>query len=185
MHKSLISAKSSRSLSLHIADEAEQIAFGSRLGRLAGDQGVFFLEGDLGAGKTTLVRGFMRGRGYQGKVKSPTYTLLEPYGLATGNCYHFDLYRLVDPEELVYVGLRDKLAESAIVLIEWPERAYDLLPVPDLGIRIAYHVLTGGREVRLRSYTVIGDRLLGGVLNELSDNGFESFSAEKGQNPVI
>lgn len=141
---------------LSIANEVDQVAFGKRLGRLVGRESVIFLEGDLGAGKTTLVRGFLQGRGHSGKVKSPTYTLIEPYFLASGSCYHLDLYRLVDAEELDYLGLRDILAESAVVLIEWPERASILLPKPDLRIQIAHRPSSEGRDIHLMPCSSMG-----------------------------
>ena len=89
---------------------------------------IVYLKGDLGAGKTTLVRGFLRGLGYKGTVKSPTYTLIEPYRIAGKSICHLDLYRLADAEELEYLGVRDLLQEETVLLIEWPERGEGVLP---------------------------------------------------------
>ena len=111
---------------------------GRRLARGRAGQCVVYLEGDLGAGKTTFARGVLRGLGYRGKVKSPTYTLLESYQLEGVSCFHLDLYRLSDPEELAYLGLRDLLLEQAMLLVEWPERGQGELPPADLIVRIAY-----------------------------------------------
>jgi tRNA threonylcarbamoyladenosine biosynthesis protein TsaE len=122
----------------HIAGEANQEAFGSALAHLVEPPCIIYLTGDLGAGKTTLARGFMRGLGHQGRVKSPTFTLLEPYELETLNCYHFDLYRLGDPEELLFLGIEDLLQPDAVLLIEWPERGEGVLAAPDLRIEILH-----------------------------------------------
>lgn len=124
---------------IELANEAATEALGAGLrdlGRVTGDDVLVLLRGDLGAGKTTLVRGFLRGAGHAGSVKSPTYTLVEPYRVGDLQVFHFDLYRVVDPEELEDIGFRDYLAESAWRFVEWPERAGDLLPLADLVVEL-------------------------------------------------
>ena len=143
------------------------LALGMRLGRIERppDQAlVIFLSGDLGAGKTTLVRGCLRGMGYEGTVKSPTYTLVEPYRLADVNAYHIDLYRLNDPRELEFTGLRDHFGESALFFVEWPEKAREALLAPDLEVRIQR--CSEGREVAFESGSPSGSQLLA----QLGDN---------------
>ncbi len=142
----------------HLANAAAQVALGQRLGEVIDRKALIFLQGDLGAGKTTLARGLLRGRGYEGNVKSPTYTLIEPYLLPKGVCYHLDLYRLADAEELEYLGLREMLAESAILLIEWPQRAQGWLPEADLTIQIDH--AESGRSVELRVGSPSGQHIL-------------------------
>lgn len=130
----------------HLADEDATLAFGAELAGACPARALIFLSGDLGAGKTTLTRGFLRALGHQGTVKSPTYTLVEPYRLDGRGVYHLDLYRVADPAELEYLGLREMLGEDAVVMIEWPEQAGDWLPEPDLWVRLS--VVGGAREAR-------------------------------------
>ena len=120
--------------------------------------GIIYLNGELGAGKTTLARGFLRGLGHTGKVRSPTYTLVEPYALKPCRVYHLDLYRLADAEELEWLGLRDMLAEDALLLVEWPERGSGFLPPADLVIDLEY--AGAGREAHLRAGTSTGRQWL-------------------------
>jgi tRNA threonylcarbamoyladenosine biosynthesis protein TsaE len=126
--------------------EAQQ-ALGAALAAACPRPFVVFLEGDLGAGKTTLVRGLLRALGHTGAVRSPTFTLLEPYELAAGPVFHLDLYRLAHPDELAYLGLPDLLGGQSILLVEWPERGQGELPAPDLRVLIEH--LAEGRRVRL------------------------------------
>jgi tRNA threonylcarbamoyladenosine biosynthesis protein TsaE len=115
---------------------------------------IVHLEGPLGAGKTTLARGLLRGLGHTGRVRSPTFTLLEPYELARCNVIHLDLYRLADAAELDYLGLIDMLAAGSVVLVEWPERGGDRLPAPDVRIMLDYDGTA--REARCEALTAAG-----------------------------
>lgn len=130
---------------LYIENEAAMMAFGGKIADELPNGGIVYLKGDLGAGKTTLVRGLLRHFGHEGIVKSPTYTLVEPYQLQNRLVYHFDLYRLGDPEELEYMGGRDYWENDALCLIEWPEQARGYLPEADLNIAISYQ--EDGRNV--------------------------------------
>jgi tRNA threonylcarbamoyladenosine biosynthesis protein TsaE len=123
---------------LHLEGEEAQEGFGRRLAPLLTGGWIVHLHGDLGTGKTTLVRGILRGLGHAGAVKSPTYTLIEPYEPGGRPVFHLDLYRVGDSEELEYLGLRDILDGEGLVLVEWPDRAGTALPAPDLEIRITY-----------------------------------------------
>lgn len=144
--------------SFEVRGEEQQVALGARLARVVGDKALVFLQGDLGAGKTTLVRGFLQARGHDGNVKSPTYTLIEPYRLPGGNCYHLDLYRLSDGEELEYLGLREMLDEKAVLLVEWPQRAQGWLPEADLLVSISHR--GNARSVRIEAGSTAGSRWL-------------------------
>lgn len=137
---------------LFIPDEPRMLRAGQMLGSLlaaslASDTlvhskggAMIFLYGQLGAGKTTLARGLLRALGVAGAVRSPTYTLIEPYEISTDaglkRVFHLDLYRLADPEELDYLGWQELLGEGGLLVIEWPERGAGVLPAPDLRIEI-------------------------------------------------
>ena len=132
---------------LFLADFEATETIGKQLAAKIKPPCVVFLEGELGAGKTTLVRGFLRGCGYQGLVKSPTFTLVESYQFESNIVYHFDLYRLNDPEELASIGMRDYFTEDAIVLVEWPERGVGFLPNADLILEL--NLVSGGRNLTI------------------------------------
>jgi len=115
-----------------IKDEQEMLEAGAKLALQLKPGMLVFLQGDLGAGKTTLVRGILRGLGHKGSVKSPTYNIVEPYTINDKTFFHFDLYRLMDVEELEYMGMRDYLSKDSICFIEWPDKGEGFLPEPDL-----------------------------------------------------
>lgn len=141
-----------------IHTEEEMLAFGAALSRDLVNGTIIYLHGDLGAGKTTLVRGVLRGLGYTGKVKSPTYTLVEPYDLPQGIFYHFDLYRLQDALELAFMGIEEYFMENTIAFIEWPQNGHDLLPAADLECYIDF--VNQGRSIRLVAHTDKGHKIL-------------------------
>ena len=141
-----------------LADEAGMEEAGRQLGQALLQGGVVFLEGTLGAGKTTFSRGFIRGLGHTGAVKSPTYTLVEPYELGEVTVYHFDLYRLRDPEELELMGIRDYFTPAARVLVEWPEKGQGLLPEPDIHLTIT--VVPQGRHLEFTALSTRGQAAL-------------------------
>lgn len=136
-------------------DEDAMLAFGARLAGVTGASGTIYLHGDLGAGKTTLARGLLRGFGHTGRVRSPTFTLVEPYRIDEAQVFHFDLYRLADPEELEFMGIRDYFEGDALCLVEWPERGAGLLPKADLDITIA--PLGAGRTLCLTAQSERGE----------------------------
>ncbi|MFQ6334157.1 tRNA (adenosine(37)-N6)-threonylcarbamoyltransferase complex ATPase subunit type 1 TsaE [Methylophilus sp. 3sh_L] len=132
-----------------LKDEAATVHAASVLAKQLQPGQVIYLHGDLGAGKTTLVRGMLHALGHVGKVKSPTYTLVEPYTLPLATCYHFDLYRFQDAEEWEAAGFRDYFNPASICLVEWPERAADVLPAADIEIR--FDILPHGRVLHITS----------------------------------
>lgn len=140
-----------------LADPAATESFGADLAGCCPQGLLIFLKGELGAGKTTLVRGLLRAFGHTGAVKSPTYTLVESYQLQQRQVHHLDLYRLADAEELEWMGMRDLLAEDAVCLIEWPERGEGTLPEADVEISLAY--LERGRHVVLKAFTDAGKQV--------------------------
>ena len=144
--------------SLNLPDEQATQALGARLAGVIPERAVVFLEGDLGAGKTTLARALLHALGHQGPVRSPTYTLVEPYRLPQRSLYHLDLYRLSDPEELEFLGLRDMLAESCVLMIEWPQRGRGVLPEPDLRVRL--EPADGGRHVDVEAASELGEAVI-------------------------
>lgn len=143
---------------MYLADEPATIAWGQNLAQILVAGGTVFLDGTLGAGKTTLTRGVLLGLGHSGAVKSPTYTLVEPYELAGRNIYHFDLYRLGDPEELEFMGIRDYFSEQNLCIVEWPTRGFGFLPDPDLHIKIIPE--GAGRAAQVSAGSERGERLL-------------------------
>lgn len=141
-----------------LADEAATLAAGKRLANCCAPGLVIYLEGDLGAGKTTFCRGFLHGFGHRGAVKSPTYTLVEPYELGDIHIYHFDLYRLGDAEELEYMGIREYFDAASLCLIEWPARGRGVLPSADLVVSISQQGV--GRCLTLRADSGSGQHIL-------------------------
>ena len=148
-------------LSFSLADTDATVNLGRSLARTVQSLNhgiVVYLNGDLGAGKTTLTRGFVQGMGHNGNVKSPTYTLVEPYELAQWQVYHFDLYRLADPEELEYMGIRDYFNQQSCAFIEWPEKGQGVLQKPDFVIDLAYS--KEQRTVEIMAENELGKKVL-------------------------
>jgi tRNA threonylcarbamoyladenosine biosynthesis protein TsaE len=151
-------------MQVEAADESAMLRLGARMARALRPGTVVYLEGNLGMGKTTLSRGILREYGHEGAVKSPTYTLVEPYEFKGLSVFHFDLYRLGDPSELDYIGIRDYFDERSICLLEWPERGKGFLPREDILVRIVPQ--GGGRLLTLAATTSLGGQFierLGGV----------------------
>jgi tRNA threonylcarbamoyladenosine biosynthesis protein TsaE len=145
-------------LSLTLPDVAATEQLGRRLASDAPPRAVIYLEGDLGAGKTTIARALLQQLGVTGAVRSPTYTLIERYPTAIGEVAHLDLYRIADPEELLYLGLDDLAASANLWLVEWPERGRGALPAPDLRLHLSAH--GSGRRVELDGVSAAGRQWL-------------------------
>lgn len=150
----------------YLADETQLLEFGHSLAQVLQQQlannpsaaCVIYLNGELGAGKTTLTRSIVRAFGHQGNVKSPTYTLVEEYHLPPYALYHFDLYRLSDPEELEFMGIRDYFRPQTVCLLEWASRGEGMIPTADLIIQIDY--AESGRHIQLQPQTPFGEQIL-------------------------
>jgi len=156
-------------LELHASSEADMETLGARLAVNLGSVRLIYTHGPLGAGKTTLVRGLLRELGFGGAVKSPTFALVESYEFPELMLYHFDLYRLKDPEELEFIGIRDYLSARAgpsVCIVEWAEKAEGLLPPPDIDVMI--QPVNTGRSVRLVAHSEHGAALLGGLSGMVS-----------------
>lgn len=142
----------------HLTSENETLAISRKLAAFISEGVVIYLHGPLGAGKTTFVRGFLRGMGFEGKVKSPTYTLVEEYEINHKKIFHFDLYRLLSANELEQIGIQEYFSQSSICLIEWPEKGFPLLPAPDLTCYIEF--MDTGRNIRFEAYSARGEEIV-------------------------
>lgn len=143
---------------LSLKDESETIALGAKIAASIQGGEIIYLSGELGAGKTTFVRGFLNALGHKGKVKSPTYTLVEPYFINGRNIYHFDLYRINDPEELEAMGIRDYCDGDSVCLYEWPEQGKDVVAAADIILSLSHH--DSGRQVKIESKSAKGEHIL-------------------------
>lgn len=143
---------------ISLPDEKATLALGQKLAdHIPSRAFTVYLYGELGAGKTTLVRGLLHALGHHGAVKSPTYTLVEPYQLSDRNIYHFDLYRLGDPEELLFMGIEDFFIDEALILVEWPQRGEGVLPEPDISLTLDYHGLQ--RTAVLQAHNTLAEEI--------------------------
>jgi tRNA threonylcarbamoyladenosine biosynthesis protein TsaE len=151
--------------SLHLADAATTEAAGARMAHELRPGMVVTLSGELGTGKTTLVRGCLRELGWPGPVKSPTYTLVEHYPFSRLYFYHFDFYRFADPREWETAGLADCFRDDSVCMVEWPQRVGPLLAPPDLALMLAHpaDASVSGRELSLRARSAAGDRCLNAI----------------------
>jgi tRNA threonylcarbamoyladenosine biosynthesis protein TsaE len=147
-----------------LKDEAATLMLASRLARYVSGGQTLFLHGSLGAGKTTFSRGIINALGHSGTVKSPTYTLVEPYQLGAVTVFHFDLYRLRDAEELEFMGIRDYFRSDTLCLIEWPEQGQGYLPVADLDIHLEFQ--SEQRSIALRANTAAGTSIIKALIND-------------------
>ena len=138
-------------LDLKLPDAAATLRLGEMLAAGIAPGRVLFISGDLGAGKTTLVRGLLQGLGYAGRAKSPTYALVEPYAFSSIDLYHFDFYRFKDRSEWLNSGFREYFHPDSVCVVEWPEKAGDLLSPPDLHITLEYQGEARSARLEARS----------------------------------
>ena len=148
-------------ITLILDNEAATLACGDKFSRMMANGLVVYLHGDLGAGKTTFVRGVLHGLGHVGKVKSPTYTLVEPYIIFDYNIYHFDLYRFIDEEEWGATGFRDYFNAQSICMIEWPEKAAHVLPEPDIHVHLSLY--QNARKIQFSAGSPLGKKCIEGL----------------------
>jgi len=162
---------------LDLPDEAATLNFASVLAKVTQPNLTIYLHGNLGAGKTTLVRGLLHALGHVGKVKSPTYTLVEPYLIKSNagfrldepalNLYHFDLYRFNDDEEWESAGFRDYFNAESVCIIEWPEKAQNVLPTPDLNVTLSIKQFDlssePGRAIHISAHSILGQQCLSAI----------------------
>lgn len=159
--------KQAESVERLLGSEQELLALAAQFAKNPNRDLVIFLQGDLGVGKTTFARGFLRGCGVEGIVKSPTYTLVEPYRLDDEKmCYHFDLYRLRDAQELEFTGARDYFDGRSTCLVEWPEKAEGFLPLPDVVCKLEHH--SAGRRAIFSASSGKGKDVMLRVFPDLS-----------------
>jgi tRNA threonylcarbamoyladenosine biosynthesis protein TsaE len=157
---------------LPLADAAATERVGAALAPALVGGMVVTLHGDLGAGKTTMVRGALRALGWTGLVKSPTYTLVEIYPFSSLYFYHFDFYRFNDPSEWETAGLADYFRDDAVCIVEWPERVAGLLPPPDVAIVLAHRAAGAqGRDLVLAAHSVAGERCIAAIANAMLPPG--------------
>lgn len=150
-------------LNLSIPNEETMLDFGGKLAQHCSPPLIIFLHGQLGAGKTTFVRGFLRGLGYAGKVKSPSYNLVESYEIQKKSIMHFDFYRIQDPHELDFIGIQDYWQPSAIFLIEWPEKGVHILPPVDLACHL--ELAGSGRKLSIEAKSKAGEKVVAKLMS--------------------
>jgi tRNA threonylcarbamoyladenosine biosynthesis protein TsaE len=141
-----------------LPDEQASVAMGRAIAERLTPPFTLYLTGELGAGKTTLSRGIIQALGHNGAVKSPTYTLVEPYELPGIEVFHFDLYRVADPEELEFMGIRDYFNNNSLCLVEWPDRGFGMLPAADLHLDLSYKGLQ--RQIKIEAKSAAGQNIL-------------------------
>lgn len=147
-----------KEISFFLANETETVELGRKLAAVVSAPLVIYLTGELGAGKTTFSRGLIQSLGHSGAVKSPTYTLVEPYEIGDVEIYHFDLYRLADPEELEFMGIRDYFSDRSLCIVEWPDRGYGMLPDADIHLHLSYQ--DNARNLKICAHSEKGEALL-------------------------